>query len=153
MNKTFNLFISSISLMAVAGYASDTIRYDNTNHVINPSGKKAYVLNYIEKANDIIYRKLTINIPKLPYKTSFNLCSDVKEVDKCEGSIYVRKDAEGYLLDYNVVFLDAIKDNKAITTKMESEESPVELNEISDEDQIFNYTTLSTHKSHWMLKH
>lgn len=156
MKKTLNLLISSVALLAVTGStlnASEaTIKYDNLNHVVNPNGKKMFVLNFIEKIGEVLDKQLTINIPKLPYKTSFNLCPDVAEANNCKGSVYVRKDGDDYLVDYNVIFLDSIKGNKPDITQIESEESPMPLNEISDADELYIYKTLSTHNRYWMLK-
>ena len=157
MNKTLNLLVSSVALLAVIGGALNAseqiVKYDNLNHVVNPNGKKAYVLNYIETADGEPVKKLTINIPELPYKADFNLCPNVEEVaDKCKGSVNVKKDDSGYLLDYNVVFFDGTKDKKPIITKIERKAVSVVLNEKSDEDELFVYQTLSVHNHYWMLK-
>lgn len=156
MKKTFNLLVSSVALLAVTGGALNasepaTAKYDNKNHVINPDGKKAFVLKYVENANGLLDKQLTINVPELPYKASFDLCADVKEAEGCKGTIFLREDEGEYLVDYNVNFLYGMKAGKALKTEVIMEESPMALNEIVDEDEIFNYTTLSTHKSHWML--
>jgi hypothetical protein len=156
MKKKFNLLISSVALLAITGSAlnasEEIVKYDNLHQVVNPNGKKAYVLNYTENVGKVLDKKLTINIPELPYKATFNLCPNVKEANECKSTIYVRKDNGDYLVDYKVVFLDEMKGNKPIITELESEESPMILNEISDDDELYIYRTLSTHTRYWMLK-
>ncbi|AHJ12846.1 MULTISPECIES: hypothetical protein [Sulfurospirillum] len=156
MKKTLSLLVSSVALLAVTGgalNASEQIaKYDNLNHVVNPDGKKAYVLNYVETADGKPDKKLTINIPELPYKASFNLCPNVEEADKCKGSVFVRKNDAEFLVDYNVVFLDSMKDKKPAITQIESTEVPMALNVKSDEEELFLYQTLSVHNRYWMLK-
>jgi|GEM_PF-1934408 len=157
MNKTLNLLVRSVALLAIIGgalNASEQItKYDNLNHVVNPNGKKAYVLNYIETADGVPVKNLTINIPELPYKADFNLCPNVTEVaDKCKGSVNIKKDGNGYLLDYDVVFFDGTKDKQPIITKVERKETPMALNEKVDEEELFVYQTLSVHNHYWMLK-
>lgn len=157
MNKKLNLLASSVALLAVTGCilnaAEQIVKYDNLNHVVNPNGKKTYVLNYIETVDGVPSKNLTINIPELPFKADFNLCSNVDAVaDKCKGFVNVVKDGSGYLLDYNVVFFDGTKDKKPMTTQIERKAVSVVLNEKSDEEELFMYQTLNVYNHYWMLK-
>lgn len=156
MNKTLNLLVSSVALLAITGGALNAseqiVKYDNLNHIVNSNGKKVYVLSYTETLDGVPNKKLTINIPELPYKASFNLCPNVEEADKCKGSIDVRKEGGEYLLDYNIVFLESVKDKKPTVTQIDSKNVVMAPNVKSDEEELFMYQTLSTRNRYWMLK-
>lgn len=155
MNKTCNL-LGSIMLLAstscVLTASEQTIKYDNLSHVVNPDGKTEYILTYIEKADGILDKTLTINIPKLPYKTSFNLCPKVDKTDKCKGSIFIAKEDGEYFLNYNLTFLNKIKGKKLNTRQIEGQDAVLGLNEKSDENEYYSYDTLGTTSSYWILK-
>lgn len=154
MKKTFKLLVSSVALLVLTGVVlnASEAKYDNTNKVINPNGKKMFVLNYVEKADGVLDKKLTINIPKLPYKTSFNLCPDVEVADKCKGSISIEKEDGEYFMNYNVIFFEEMKGKKPVIRQVENTDILLDLNQKSDEDKVFIYNKMSTISSYWMLK-
>ena len=57
----------------------DFINYDNKKHTIGSKDNALKTLTYVEKLNDEVITKITFYIDKFPYKSTFNLCKDMKK--------------------------------------------------------------------------
>lgn len=66
------------------------IKYDNTNHIVGNKLNSIITLQYLKTKNNIIDRKITFYIDKLPYTKDFNLCIDRIDI-KCKGKILFNK--------------------------------------------------------------
>lgn len=112
-------------------------KYDNGNIIIGDSNNAKYAVRYIYKINNIIEKKITLYIDKLPYLNKpFNLCKEYKSFKNlkgvttqknnkkpiykddsvnCESIINVGtpyKDGKELMIHANIVFLDGFRIKK-----------------------------------------